>query len=193
MARDISEIEYAPEFTSFSNEALAYCLGNGAAKLSGVISQASIDRLNKGVPTHPKLFENEVPEIADFFNLMNIDSRALTYITDIFQIPFGPDGPPPMSHDDSSVAPDGISLLIPYLGEPAFFGAQDERFRGMVTDLPAFMAIYGIGDAMMVRQHVVVDGVEYPSAQHLGIGPSNRWLAAVDVRGLKPEISGIGV
>ena len=189
--KNIAEINYAPEFDCINSEALDYCIENGATKLKGVISQDTLKKLGNGVPLHLELLTLLAPEINEFLNLFDIEQTD-TRINVQNQGAWTEPGYV-LSHVDAEFAPVGISLLLPFSGEPAFFGADDERF-GLLTDgFPSFMAVYGLGDAIMLRQQVkdIYSGIDYPQVHHVGVGSTERRLITLDV--LQEEVSGVRI
>lgn len=195
-----------PEFDAFSREAVIACIGAGAAKFSGIISPESIQRLvEDGVARHPALMIDRVPELRSFYNLFGIDyelepqSRGCRIAE--LDLPAATSQPQKklVSHIDG-VAPIGISLLIPFEGGEAIFGADENEF-GEGTPPPSFLTTYGIGDAIMLRQSVTTfpDDRYYGQIHHLGISSSDRTLLATDVLRQQidlesiQETSGLGV
>lgn len=179
--KDISQIEYSPEFEAISVEALEYCLAHGAAKLSGVISAASVDRLIMGVPLRGDWILPAAPEVQHLYDLLNLPPEEIS--VDRHEQEVWDPTEPVMSHTDARIAPTGISLIIPFLGERAFFGADDKPFSAFTEGFPAFMTVYGPGDAILLRQKVLDSstGTNYERVHHVGVGSTPRCLATIDI------------
>lgn len=195
-----------PEFDAFTQEAVIACIGAGAAKFSGIIGPDSIERLvEDGVTNHPSLLVGRVPELKPFFALLGVDcdsdsppGNCQISELDLPGLPATPNKPLESHADD--VAPVGFTLLVPFEGGDAILGADERKF-GENTPAPSFLATYGIGDAMLLRQSVTTfpDEYFYDQINHLGISSSDRTLLAIDVLRhrisveLNQETSGLGV
>lgn len=188
----MSQHKFSPEFDTFSREALDFCLKHGAAKLGGIFDPTDVTKLSPTFPQHPELLSYQLPELHEFYKLLllgyeDLDDENKIRISSDTIDPFRPDERiRPLSHTDMD-APRGISLLVPISGDEAFFGAKDSRFSEEIE--PDFLTIYGLGDAILLRQRVTdQQGVTYPQAHHLGISTQSRQIIAIDV----PFVENIG-
>jgi hypothetical protein len=181
----MSQNNLSPEFDAFSREALDFCLEHGAAKLAGVFDSVDVTKLSPTFPQHPELLSYRLPGLYDFYALLLLnrgdlnDTRKIR-VSSVTITPFTPDERiKPMSHIDMN-APRGVSLLVPVSGDEAFFGAKNSRFNDEIK--PDYLTVYGLGDAILLRQRVSDErGVSYPQAHHLGISAQTRQIIAVDV------------
>lgn len=168
-------------FSGFSVDALECCLEYGAAKLSRIISEESLNLLrDKGVPQSPALLSTRMPEIEGFLNLLDIkdleDSKLVVDVID----PYPNIGSAMEAHVDST-ARKGVSLLVPYLGSRALFSCDTEPYD--INKTPRFQTTYGPGDAILLRQNINSVNQEPRSlnqAWHMGVASEHRTLVTID-------------
>ena len=187
MRKDVYKAEFASEYDTFTDSAILSCVANCAVKFSEVISDESLEKLNNGTPLSLMLLQEYIPEVRGLFEVLRLDSarfedRTYVDVSTETLAPFTSDDPKPISHIDQSTLT-GVSALIPFDGNSAFFGADDDTFSEF-TEYPKFLTTYGQGDVIVIRQnlHSNVSGRSLKQAFHLGIGSDERSLLILDIK-----------
>lgn len=181
-----SVIELAPSFDQINMISIESCLENGAAKIDNLLSPGSVERLATGtIPGTAAEFVLAASELSQFFDAFKVEpdtklrSERPTSLSFAFD-----DGPPPHIDRDpiSKTTLKGMSLLMPMSGEPALFGASNEKF--VWNQIPSFLTEYGVGDGMLLRQEIEsVNGIScfMLCAWHLGVAATTRTFLAIDL------------
>ncbi len=182
-------ISYSPEFTELGPDALQACIDNGAAKVAKCISTESIRRLAALQKDFSKTkLTSAVPELSWVFDAVATPENLTKGM--IIKCATTKVAPPKLgvgeySHRDYD-QPDGLSLLVPTIGERALFGADEREFIIPWLDdnvAPDFVCEYGTGDVLLLRQGIEKINevrVELPAMFHCGVSATNRLLYTVD-------------
>lgn len=187
----IETIQFAPEFDGFSREALQSCMDVGAAVMRNFLSQESLQQLQASHPTDFVGFMNTVLELRamrDGLAAVNPSMGGkMPKDSDTGKLAYDRWGA--AAHVDVDIPRDTVfSLLLPLSGDPAIFAADKlffdlGHYKGKPLD---FVTWYGQRDGMLLRQSVNwIDGQQRQHDRkplyHVGISPTNRRLAIVDV------------
>lgn len=191
------DTQFSPEFEAFGPEAVQFALEHGAAKIGGILSHASLVRLSTTTPSEARDFERVV---ADAPELRPIDEYFYTEANQDLGINRGTRGIPLRgvtpghlvdAHQDGIRygGLKGFTLLVPYLGGPALFGASQTPFcmsNPLSSAAPTLIWSYGPHDIMITRQaieEVNDQPVDLAQTYHVGISPVNRWVQGVNYAG----------
>ena len=177
--KSLETIECAPAFDRLSRSAVEYAIEHGAAKLSHVLSEASLERLRERKVTDIELALHRAPELQEFIDLFDI-GKARQISRFLIQHITRPAGNKLAPHIDEGIVLGGIDLLLPLSGPEAVFGADNQRWSS--RQKPSFLAHYGPGSGVILRQRMrQFQGEEFvrPYAWHAGYAAEERTLMSV--------------
>lgn len=188
-------IEYSPEFDVFEPEVIHSAVIDGAAKVAGMISLRSVNRLKMLLDTSvlepAKSLAPELEEVIDALMTPQNTALGMKYTSDMFMVEAQKTTGVP--HKDSKklrFGYFGLSLLLPIIGGEAYFAA-DERYFELFNDeykTPDKFWTYGPGDGIFIRQRLnEVDGEWHPNPEldqmwHVGWGEENRLILGLDFK-----------
>lgn len=187
-------VMYSTEFSEFNPDVVRSAVFDGAAKISGLLSDESVGKLRRLDDLSPLQAVESAPELEKVFNsLLTADNARLgmTCLSGLIEVNAGKTTG--VSHKDSKklrLGWYGLSLLLPLSGGEAFFAA-DEKYFELFNDehkTPDRFWTYGPGDGIFIRQRLnEVDGEWYPNPEldqmwHVGWGKEDRKILGVDFR-----------
>lgn len=189
--------QFSPEFEAFSPEAVQFVVDHGAAKLSNILTYASLVRLTMATPDEARDFERlltDVPElrpIDDYFN--TAINRDLGISRGTKGIPLRGVAPGQLvdGHQDGIRygGLKGFTLLMPYIGGSALFGASQAPFcmsKPLRGTPPPLIWNYGPHDVIITRQaleEVNDQPVDLGQTYHVGISHRNRIIRGINYSG----------
>lgn len=152
---------------------------HGAVKFNNLLSEQSVERLQRRLPLDLELLIHSAPELEDAFGVFGLEPQNDNLLL-IHDEELGASTLEEMvAHQDSR--PAGLAFLIPRFGPRALFAASNNAFNGL--RLPVMTTEYGVGDLMVVRQKLEkLDGqeVNLEGAWHLGSATEDRHVVTVD-------------
>lgn len=199
------DIRYSPEFDAFGPEVVQFALEHGSAKIGGILSYASLSRLTTATPDEARDFDRlltDAPElrpIDDYFNSAANQDLGIRRGTKRIPLPGVNPGHLVEAHHDGSQygGLKGFTILVPYLGGSAVFGASQTPFsmsNPLSGAAPPLIWNYGPHDVMLTRQaieEVNNQPVDLAPTYHVGISPLMRTVRGVNYIGSQwnlPEI-----
>lgn len=184
--------QLSPEFTEIGPEAIDCCIENGAAKIAGAVSYDSLSGFLDSQTLDPDGIRQEIPELDAVWGFLWQRDHGGYFGTQTMRIDIkGCDEVDAVDvHADKS-ASTGITAIVPYVGDRALFAANNKPFLFRPdldnpfddADMPAYIAEYGIGDIMLVRQPLRrVNGqpVSLYHAWHAGLSRKRRDILCID-------------
>jgi hypothetical protein len=163
-------------------------LESGVAKIPNLLGEVSTRKLLK------LLGSDDEATVAAVHVIDRIPELEDIYVFHTVELPRTRVGMGRTSHVDS-VAPEGISLLMPLSGGEAVFAASDQRFDlskdtfDLTADsYPTLISTYRPGDAMLLRQEIdrwKDEAVCLQQIRHCGAADTDRILTSLDFRGAK--------
>ncbi len=183
MSTQTLELEQShQEFTDFTAESFEHLLIYGAAKLASVIPAEAIDYFNtpgKGIPHESERLAEVAPVIGKILRIVGSLGQDATAFDNLNA---GGDQDRGVHRD--SVGKNGLSILIPVIGDDAVFAAGNKHWSdGHHVDGADYLTTYGLGDLMLVRQYIRTYNsaeINVPQAFHCGISSGRRWLHIID-------------
>lgn len=184
----------SPEFDEFNPDVVRSAVFDGAAKISGLLSDESVGELSRLDDLSPLQVVESAPELKIVFNSLLTAENArlgMTCLSGLIEV--NAEKTTGVPHKDSKklrLGWYGLSLLLPLSGGEAFFAA-DEKYFELFNDeykTPDKFWTYGPGDAIFIRQRLnEVDGTWYPNPElgqiwHVGWGKENRQILGIDFR-----------
>lgn len=192
----MKRLQEAPTFSQLDAEAISQAVDCGVAKISNFVGEATLALLQKrfGIGDDAELDSQVVrilPELAPVYeqlyteaNIANGMAMKVSVVALGASVSKG-------SHQDT-VAPKGLSLLIPYIGPEALFAASSLPFKlswqtfepkPMNAFAPEYLTTYGPGDAVLLRQAIDnCDGQprDLEKTHHAGLADDRRKLLILD-------------
>ncbi len=188
---------FSPEFDTYSPDVLKACVQQGAAKVAGMISDESIERLAR--PGAQSMSAQGIlaaaPELEEVRRHIQSNGRASFTMVAAFRNKAGEDPRFQIRSHPDTESPKGITLVIPVTGKKALFAAADQPFNlredGRVDVEPHLLWEYGPTDVMFLRQglrKVNRQKVKFGMAQHNGRSEGYRLLRMLDFRSRKLKL-----
>ncbi len=188
-------IEYSPEFDEYGPEVIHSAVFEGAAKVSRIISDRSVDRLkilvDKSVDSPVEMLAPELGGVIDSLLTPENNRLGMVCLKELFTVDaMKTTGVPHKDSKKLRLGYYGLSLLLPLMGGEAFFAADEKYFELFNSEYktPDKFWTYGPGDGIFIRQRLnEIDGVWYPNPEfnqmwHVGWGAENRLILGLDFK-----------
>ena len=182
----------SPQFNEYSSEVLSACVLQGATKVAGMIGEDSIGSLAKH-GTEAMSAQGilaALPELDVVRRDIQPNGRSRFAMGAALRHKSAEDPRFRLSSHQDEECPEGITLVIPVLGESALFAAAKQPFLleedGSVNVEPHLLWEYGPRDVIFLRQglrKVNQRRVHYDMVHHAGRSDGRRLLRMIDFRG----------